>query len=126
MRRPARCSPMQPRPVTPPPMVSGANGLYTENMLKEMQAPAARIEDIFKRVRLNVRLQSRASRSRGRAPRRAGFLFPAAEGREEPLADGDRAQFQEELRCGTASTRRKSRLPSKTICGVIQAANSPS
>jgi uncharacterized caspase-like protein len=37
----------------------GANGLFTENMLKEMQAPAARIEDIFKRVRLNVRLQSK-------------------------------------------------------------------
>ncbi len=37
----------------------GVNGLYTENMLKEMQAPAAKLEDIFKRVRLNVRLQSR-------------------------------------------------------------------
>ena len=37
----------------------GANGLYTENMLKEMQAPATKIEDIFKRIRLNVRLQSR-------------------------------------------------------------------
>ena len=37
----------------------GANGLYTENMLKEMQAPGARIEDVFKRVRLNVRMQSR-------------------------------------------------------------------
>jgi len=35
------------------------NGPNTENMLKEMQAPAARIEDIFKRVRLNVRLQSK-------------------------------------------------------------------
>ena len=37
----------------------GANGLYTENVLKEIQSPAAKIEDIFKRVRLNVRLQSR-------------------------------------------------------------------
>ncbi|MEO8442038.1 MAG: caspase family protein, partial [Betaproteobacteria bacterium] len=37
----------------------GANGLYTENVLKEMQAPAAKLEDIFKRVRLNVRLQSK-------------------------------------------------------------------
>ncbi|MEO7729009.1 MAG: caspase family protein, partial [Burkholderiales bacterium] len=37
----------------------GANGLYTENMLKEMQAPNAKIEDVFKRVRLNVRMQSR-------------------------------------------------------------------
>ena len=38
---------------------SGANGLYTEHMLKEMQTPGAKIEDIFKRVRLNVRMQSR-------------------------------------------------------------------
>ena len=38
---------------------AGANGIYTENMLKEIQLPAAKVEDIFKRVRLNVRLQSR-------------------------------------------------------------------
>jgi hypothetical protein len=37
----------------------GANGLYTENMLKEMDTSFAKIEDIFKRVRLNVRLQSK-------------------------------------------------------------------
>lgn len=33
----------------------GANGLYTENLVREMQVPEARIEDVFKRVRLNVR-----------------------------------------------------------------------
>ncbi len=37
---------------------SGANGLYTENLLKEITREGAKIEDIFKRVRLNVRLQS--------------------------------------------------------------------
>jgi hypothetical protein len=37
----------------------GANGLYTEHVLKEIDAPAAKLEDIFKRVRLNVRLQSK-------------------------------------------------------------------
>ncbi len=37
---------------------SGANGLYTENLLREMGAPEARIEDVFKRVRLNVRRAS--------------------------------------------------------------------
>jgi hypothetical protein len=36
----------------------GANGLYTENLLREMQVPEAKIEDIFKRVRLNVRRKS--------------------------------------------------------------------
>jgi uncharacterized caspase-like protein len=38
---------------------SGANGLYTEHLLREMRAPEAKIEDVFKRVRLNVRRASR-------------------------------------------------------------------
>ena len=33
----------------------GVNGLYTENLLKEIKVPEARIEDVFKRVRLAVR-----------------------------------------------------------------------
>lgn len=37
----------------------GSNGLYTEQLLKEMRVPEAKIEDVFKRVRLNVRLKSR-------------------------------------------------------------------
>jgi hypothetical protein len=36
----------------------GANGLYTANLLREMQVADAKIEDVFKRVRLGVRLQS--------------------------------------------------------------------
>jgi len=36
----------------------GANGLYTENLLREVKVPEAKIEDVFKRVRLNVRLKS--------------------------------------------------------------------
>lgn len=34
------------------------NGLYTEYLLKEMRAPGAKIEDVFKRVRLSVRRAS--------------------------------------------------------------------
>lgn len=37
---------------------SGANGLYTENLLREIHTPEAKIEDIFKRVRLSVRRAS--------------------------------------------------------------------
>ncbi len=37
---------------------SGKNGLYTENLLREMRTPEARIEDVFKRVRLSVRRAS--------------------------------------------------------------------
>ncbi len=37
---------------------AGVNGLYTENLLREMRTPNARIEDVFKRVRLAVRRAS--------------------------------------------------------------------
>lgn len=36
----------------------GANGLYTENLLREIRTPEAKIEDVFKRVRLAVRRRS--------------------------------------------------------------------
>lgn len=35
------------------------NGLYTQFLLREMSTPRARIEDVFKRVRLQVRKQSK-------------------------------------------------------------------
>lgn len=35
-----------------------ANGLYTRYLLQELQKPMARVEDVFKRVRLQVRLHS--------------------------------------------------------------------
>ena len=38
---------------------SAKNGLYTEKLLREMRVPEAKIEDVFKRVRLGVRLASR-------------------------------------------------------------------
>ena len=36
----------------------GANGLYTENLLREIKVPEAKIEDVLKRVRLAVRRKS--------------------------------------------------------------------
>jgi hypothetical protein len=36
----------------------GANGLYTENLLREIRVPDAKVEDVFKRVRLAVRRSS--------------------------------------------------------------------
>jgi uncharacterized caspase-like protein len=39
----------------------GSNGLYTENLLREMRVPEAKLEDVFKRVRLSVRLKSRGA-----------------------------------------------------------------
>ena len=40
---------------------SGTNGLYTEHLLRERKVPEAKIEDIFKRVRLGVRRASNGS-----------------------------------------------------------------
>ncbi len=40
---------------------SGKNGLYTENLLRELSKRGTRIEDALKRVRLNVRLASRGA-----------------------------------------------------------------
>jgi hypothetical protein len=37
---------------------SGQNGLYTSFLLQELKKPQAKIEDVFKRVRLNVRQKS--------------------------------------------------------------------
>lgn len=37
---------------------SGKNGLYTENLVRELSDPEVRVEDALKRVRLNVRLAS--------------------------------------------------------------------
>jgi uncharacterized caspase-like protein len=39
----------------------GSNGLYTENLLRELKVPEAKIEDIFKRVRLGVRRKTKGA-----------------------------------------------------------------
>jgi uncharacterized caspase-like protein len=39
----------------------GSNGLYTESLLKEIRVPEAKLEDVFKRVRLTVRRQSKGA-----------------------------------------------------------------
>ena len=47
---------------------SGKHGLYTENILREMRAPDAKIEDVFKRVHLSVRRSSAGQQIPWRAP----------------------------------------------------------
>ncbi len=37
----------------------GEHGLYTEHLLREIKVPEAKVEDVFKRVRLGVRLRSK-------------------------------------------------------------------
>ena len=57
---------------------SGKHGLYTENILREMRAPDAKIEDVFKRVRLSVRRSWRDNRFHGRAPLSRRISSPPA------------------------------------------------
>jgi hypothetical protein len=75
----------------------GSNGLYTDNLLKEIQLPAAKIEDIFKRVRLNVRLQSKGQQIPWESTSlEQDFYFrPPKEVKNESLTETEK-QFQEE------------------------------
>ncbi len=76
----------------------GANGLYTENMLKEMQTPGTKIEDVFKRVRLNVRMQSRGQQIpwESTSLEQDFYFIPPKELRPATLVETE-PQFQEEL-----------------------------
>ncbi|GIK26680.1 MAG: hypothetical protein BroJett006_29260 [Betaproteobacteria bacterium] len=58
----------------------GKHGLYTENLLREFSARETRIEDAFKRVRLNVRLASRGQQIPWESTSLESdiFLFPGA------------------------------------------------
>ena len=75
----------------------GANGLYTENVLKEMQAPAAKIEDVFKRVRLNVRMQSKGQQIPWESTSlEQDFYFRPPKDLKNPTLTDSEVQFQEE------------------------------
>ena len=67
-------------------------------MLKEMQAPGAKIEDVFKRVRLNVRMQSRGQQIpwESTSLEQDFYFIPPKELRPQSLAETE-PQFQEEL-----------------------------
>jgi uncharacterized caspase-like protein len=77
---------------------SGANGLYTEHVLKEMLMPAAKIEDVFKRVRLNVRRQSRGQQVpwESTSLEQDFYFIPPKEVRKLSLEKTE-SQFAEEL-----------------------------
>ncbi len=77
---------------------TGANGLYTGFLLKEMQARDAKIEDVFKRVRLNVRLNSKGQQvpwESGSLEQDFYFIPPVAAKKLSP--EELERQFEEEL-----------------------------
>jgi Caspase domain len=76
----------------------GANGLYTENLLREIKVPEAKVEDVFKRVRLNVRRKSHGAQIpwESTSLEEDFWFIPPKELKK--LSDADRGKrFDEEL-----------------------------
>ncbi len=77
---------------------TGRNGLYTESLLREMVAPEARIEDVFKRVRLAVRRSSQGQQIpwESTSLEEDFYFIPPAEMRKRSQEELDQL-FAEEL-----------------------------
>jgi uncharacterized caspase-like protein len=77
---------------------SGSNGLYTEYLLKEMQSQDAKIEDVFKRVRLYVRRRSGGQQIpwESTSLEEDFYLFPPAQIKKLTPEEAEK-QFEEEL-----------------------------
>jgi len=77
----------------------GANGLYTENLLKEIQVREAKVEDVFKRVRLGVRRASRGLQIPWESTSLEDDFYFLPPGMLAKPGDDERArQFAEELK----------------------------
>ena len=61
----------------------GANGLYTENLVRELSKRGTRIEDALKRVRLNVRLASKGEQIPWETTSLEGDVFIFNEGQKK-------------------------------------------
>lgn len=76
----------------------GANGLYTENLLREVRVQDAKIEDVFKRVRLGVRRRSNGQQIpwESTSLEEDFYFLPPKEFQKLSDAEAER-QFQAEL-----------------------------
>jgi len=75
----------------------GKNGLYTENLVRELAVRGAKVEDALKRVRLNVRLASQGTQIPWETTslERDLYLFPGSE-KAASEAEGD-AQLEADV-----------------------------
>jgi hypothetical protein len=74
----------------------GAHGLYSQNLVRELAVRGARIEDVFKRVRLNVRLSSQGEQIPWESTSLESdvYLFPE----QKKLSEAElEKQFEQEL-----------------------------
>lgn len=75
---------------------AGANGLYTENLVRELRVHGLRLEDVFKRVRVNVSLASRGMQIPWESTSLLGdvYVFPP----DSPLTEDQlERRFEEEV-----------------------------
>ncbi len=76
----------------------GDNGLYTENLLRELTVPEAKIEDVFKRVRLAVRRTSAGRQIPWESTSlEEDFYFQPPKQVKKPSKEELDRQFEEEL-----------------------------
>lgn len=77
----------------------GANGLYTENLLREMQVKEAKVEDVFKRVRLGVRRKSNGAQIPWESTSlEDDFFFIPPASLVQLSEEGRKRAFEEELK----------------------------
>ena len=77
---------------------SGSNGLYTENLLRELKTPEAKIEDVFKRVRLAVRRRSNGEQIPWESTSlEEDFYFHPPKQISKPSDDEATRRFEEDL-----------------------------
>lgn len=77
----------------------GSNGLYTENLLREIKVKEAKVEDIFKRIRLNVRRTSKGAQIPWESTSLEDDFYFIPPGNLAPPKDEERARaFAEELK----------------------------
>ncbi len=74
---------------------SGKNGLYTENLVRELSQRGTRLEDALKRVRLNVRMASRGAQIPWETTSLESDVFIFKEGQKK-LSDEELEQELEE------------------------------
>lgn len=81
---------------------AGVNGLYTENLVRELSIRTVRFEDALKRVRLNVRLASRGAQIPWETTSLENDFFLFASGRKK-LSDAElEKQFEADVAAWTS------------------------
>ncbi|MCE9638604.1 MAG: caspase family protein, partial [Betaproteobacteria bacterium] len=97
---------------------SGANGLYTSELLKAIDTPALRIEDVFKQVRINVLKASDNQQIPWESSSLTSeFYFRpgTTSGSNEKLALQQAAQMQAELQKALQEERRKRERDAESV-----------